>query len=130
MKSLVRIWIIAAGLASLAALPACFPVATGAVAGAGAYAYSRGGLGVMLPKSVDAVWGASRGAVSSLGLVVKEQRKDDLGGKLVASQAKGADVTITVERRGDDATRLDIRVGLFGDEEKSRAILRAIEARL
>ena len=129
MKSPTRLLAIAIAVTSLAA-SGCLAAAAGAAVGAGTYAYVRGDLEATLASPLDEVWGATLEAVRDLGFAVREQAQDQLSARLVAAQVRGGDVSIRLERVGENATKVNIRVGTFGDEATSRLVLREIGERL
>jgi hypothetical protein len=104
--------------------------AAGAAAGAGALAYSKGNLETTVQAPLDKTWQATLAATDDLGLTVAEQQSDAFHGHLVASQVKGGDVKIDLSKQTPDVTKVSIRVGTFGDEQQSLAILRKIRANL
>lgn len=101
-------------------------VAGGAVAG---YYYVEGDLEAEVEDDIDDVFDATIKALEDEDWDIEEDDLDDDTGKIVAE--KGDDkVTIRLKEEDDDETKLSIRVGTFGDEEKSEEILDAIEDHL
>lgn len=106
-------------------------VGLGAAAGAGVagYYYVEGDLEADIEDDIDDVYDATLEALDDEGWDVEDKDLDDEDGKIVAE--KGDDtVTIKLKEKDDDETHVSIRVGTFGDEEKSEDILDAIEDRL
>lgn len=116
--------------ASLAATPGCFLVAVGAAgaAGAGTVAYVRGELDASLGKQYDAVVNAADAAVGQLQLAKVRESRDFYTSVIEARTADDKKVEIRVTKEADNLTRVRIRIGLFGDEGKSRGILEKIQA--
>ena len=107
----------------------CVVVIAGA-AGAGTVAYIRGGLSATLNERYDRVIGASNEAVDKLELAKIGEAKDAFSTVITARTAEDKKVTIKLTKEGDKTTKVQIRIGIFGDEEKSRAILEKINAGL
>lgn len=57
-------------------------------------------------------------------------RKDALSANLVTRTAKDKKIGIVLTKTGDNLTKVQIRVGVFGDEELSRALLDKIKGNL
>jgi hypothetical protein len=93
---------------------------------AGQVEWVRGELRATEEISLDKAWEASLAAVEDLEYGVKERRKDAMAGRVVAEQADGRDVRIQLDDQGEDLTQIRIRVGVFGDETVSRAVLERI----
>jgi len=119
------------GLAATMALTAgCVAVAVGAAAGVGSYAYVSGVLKSTESASLDRTWSATQGAVKDLEFPVISQRKDALQAELIARTASDKKVSIKLKKVSDTATEVRIRVGTFGDESMSLAVLEKIKNRL
>jgi hypothetical protein len=128
-KTLVRLLAGSLLMASVALHTGCVVVAAGA-AGAGAVAYIRGELETTLEGSLDSVHRASGRAISQLEFVKISDRKDALSANLVARTAQDKKIDIVLTKTGDNLTKVQIRVGVFGDEELSRALLDKIKGNL
>ena len=116
-------------LAATVLLSGCVAVMAGA-AGAGAVAYVRGGLEADLDAPYDKAVGASAQAIQQLQFVSVSERKDALDAVLLARTAEDRKIEIKISRRGPELSRVCIRVGVFGNEAKSLAILERIKANL
>lgn len=124
-------WMVTLGLAATMALTAgCVAVAVGAAAGVGSYAYVSGVLKSTESASLDRTWSATQGAVKDLEFPVISQRKDALQAELIARTASDKKVSIKLKKVSDTATEVRIRVGTFGDESMSLAVLEKIKNRL
>ncbi|MBS0663950.1 MAG: DUF3568 family protein [Verrucomicrobia bacterium] len=115
-------------LTSLAFNSGCIAVAAGA--GAGAVAYIRGDLNATLDSSFDHTFKASQRAVQQLEFAKVSEAKDALLGKITVRNAADKKIEIKIERAGDNLTKVSIRVGTFGDETLSMAILDKIKSNL
>lgn len=130
MKRTVRIACAALTGLSMLAASGCVALAVGAVAGAGAYAYHSGKLTATLEASLDRSYDAARAALKDLELPEASTTKDAFEGKIVAKTADAKDVTVHLESKGEKVTDISIRIGTFGDEHKSTAILAKIREKL
>jgi hypothetical protein len=115
----------AIALAALAATSGCFLVAVGAAgaAGAGTVAYVRGELDASLGSPYDPVVRAAEAAVQQLQFVTVKETKDAFTAEIVARTAEDKKVDVVVSREADNLTQVKIRIGVFGNEEMSRAVL-------
>jgi hypothetical protein len=115
--------------ASLLLGAGCFLVAAGA-AGAGTVAYIRGELDSPLDAGLETADHAANRAVEQLQFVKVGETKDALKATITARTGDDKKVEIIVTSTGDNLTKVQIRVGVFGDEVISRAILDHIKTNL
>jgi hypothetical protein len=127
-KLLVRALAVLALAVAVALQSGCVAVAVGA--GAGAVAYIRGDLEATLEGSLNATNKAADRAVSQLEFVKISDRKDALAANLTARTAQDKKVEIIMTKVSGQVTKVKIRVGIFGDEAVSLAILDKIRANL
>jgi hypothetical protein len=118
--------------AALALTSGCFLVAigVGGAVGAGTVAYVRGELDSALSNDYDQVVEATHRAVAQLEYIPVRETKDGSSTDIVAHTADDKKVEIKLIRSGDKLTQVEIRIGLFGDEVRSRQILEKIKADL
>ncbi len=114
--------------AALAILPGCIVAAAGA--GAGAVAYVRGELDTTLTTDYSKVVESVRDSIKQLEFAKVSDNKDALKAVIVARTALDKKVEITITNTGKKLTNIKIRVGLFGDEQLSMAVLDKIKAGL
>jgi len=107
----------------------CFVAVVGLAAG-GTIAYVRGDLESVESQKLDAVYAASLKAMEKLDLAVTKKSKDALSAVIVGRDAQDKKVSITLKTVSDEATKLSIRVGVFGSETKSRLIYKEISENL
>lgn len=120
-----------AGLASVTVLQSgCLLVAAGAVAGAGAVVYVRGELQASLDNGYESVKKAANHAVDQLQFKKISESNDALKDVLVARTADNTKVEITIIKVSDVLTKVNIRVGVFGDQALSMTVLEKIRAGL
>jgi hypothetical protein len=103
---------------------------TGTVAGVGGFHYVEGELKVEYIAPYEDVWEATTFALQDLEIEVEETQKDAIDAKIKAKKADGTTVTITLKNKTSGLTLLGIRVGIFGDENASLIIKKAIDKRL
>jgi len=119
-------------LALSTAASGCFLVAVGAAgaAGAGTVAYVRGELDATLGNPYDDVVNAVNNAIGQLQFAKVRETKDAFSSKIIARTAEDKKIDILIKKEADAITQLSIRIGFFGDEEKSRAILDKVKSDL
>ena len=113
---------------ALAVLPGCIAVAAGA--GAGVVAYVRGDLETTVPTEYIKVVESARRALKDLEFTKVSDNKDALKAVLIARTALDKKVEVTLTNSGKKLTSIKIRVGVFGDEQLSLAILDKIKSGL
>jgi len=114
---------------SLALTTGCFIVAAGA-AGAGTVAYVRGELDANIDRGYEATVQATERAVADLQFTKTGETKDGISATITSRTAQDKKVEIIVTRMGDNLTKIQIRIGFFGNELISRTILDRIKADL
>lgn len=117
-------------LALAAPLSGCVALLVGAAGGAAGAVYIMGKLTEEVPHGVPAVHTAAQSALRDLDLAVSEDRADALSARLESEFADHAHVWIALDSAGEGRTTITIRVGLAGDEARSRKILDAIRVHL
>lgn len=126
-------WVKAALVSGLALVlcvqSGCVVVAVGAAA-AGTVAYVRGDLQATLDADYERALRATREGLSRMKYALVSDRSDAISGQFVARTALDKRVEVDVTKGSERATQLRIRVGVFGDEEISRALLDQIKASL
>lgn len=95
----------------------------GAAVGAGTVAYVRGELRSTEKVTLDGAWAAAQAAMKDLQFTVVTMKKDGLAGSLEARMADNTKIQIKLSKTGPEAALINIRVGVFGDQTWSRAIL-------
>lgn len=128
LPSLRNLLLGALAASSLVFTTGCVVVAAGA--GAGAVAYVRGDLDSTVNADYEKVVVAARKAVEELEFAKVSDNKDALKAVLVSRTAQDKKVEITLQHAGKKVTNVKIRVGVFGDEQLSIAILDKIKSHL
>ncbi len=104
----------------------CVALVAGGAAGAGTVAYFKGQLDEEIKAPEAKVYAASISALRELKLPVIEDNHDNFTAKIKSKLANGKDIWISVESVTGGTSKITIRVGIFGDEEKSRMLSDAI----
>ena len=128
-SSLVFSLIFAAAVATSAVQSGCVAVVA-AGAGAGAVAYVRGELQGTFTGSLESSERATNLALAQLQLVKINEKRDAFVSIITARTAEDKKVEIKLTKLANETTKAQIRVGVFGDEAKSLAILDKIKANL
>lgn len=110
--------------------PGCAALVIGAAGGAAGAVYVMGKLQEELPRDVPTVHEAVVAALNDLGLAPTENRSDKVSAHLESRFADDTKVWIDLDALDTSRTKLTIRVGLTGDEVRSRRILDAVKRRL
>jgi len=126
-KAQVILAVLLVGAAAL--LQGCVAVVVGAGA-AGTVAYIRGDLESIESKDLNAVYEATLKAMEQLGLSVSRKTKDAMSAEVVARDAEDKKITISLGATAEGATKISIRIGVFGSETKSRLIYDQIKKNL
>lgn len=129
LPRLFRVVLIAALTALAMIQSGCIAVVAAAGAGTGV-AWYNGRLDATVEAGLDEVYRASQRALSDLEFAKISENKSALDALLVSRTALDKKVEIKLTKPAEGATKVSIRVGVFGDEELSMAILEKIKARL
>jgi hypothetical protein len=116
---------------SLLALSGCIAAAAGAAAGYGAVEFQNGTYTTSMPATLDPTWRATLTALEQMGASIQGKTRDATSATIRARLPDQTDTEITLGRGlSSDFTRVSIRVGLFGDEPRARAIAAGIRGSL
>jgi len=126
-KGQVFLVLLLSGAAVLA--QGCVVAAVGAGA-AGTVAYVRGDLETVETVGLDALYKASLEALDKLELAVIQKAKDAMTAEIISRDAEDKKIRIKLKSTAEGMTELSIRIGMFGDETKSRLIYEAIKKEL
>ena len=94
-------------------------VGAGAV---GAIAYVLGDLEIKETKDLNSVYIATQQAYRDLNLVIEKNEKDEIGAIISAHDVHNERITVKLVKEDENTTKISIRVGLWGDEKKSRLV--------
>ena len=129
MKTVWKSLVILAVVAVLPLLSGCVAVIAGA-AGAGTVAWVQGRLDAALDANYEKAEKAVNLAITQMEFAKVSEKKDVLNAIFIARTAEDKKIEIKVSRVGDVTSRVQIRVGVFGNEAQSLAILDKIKANL
>jgi endo-beta-N-acetylglucosaminidase D len=107
----------------------CMVLAVGAGA-AGTVAYLKGDLEAVEAANLDTVYNATLKALDELELRVTTRYKDVLSAEIIARDAADQKITIKLKPTTENTTKLSVRIGVFGNETKSRFIYQKIHDNL
>jgi hypothetical protein len=96
--------------------------AAAAAVGAGTYYYVKGDLERNYEAPMDKTWEATIKSIEELKLTVESQKHDALSGVIKGKMADEKGFEINLKRLGENSTEVGVRIGTFGDREKSEAI--------
>ena len=116
-------------LAVFVLLQGCMAVAL-VGAGAGTVMYTMGDLEAALPADISTAYEAAQKSLVQLELNISSKAKDALAAEIIARDAQDKKVTVKLKSTSQYATEIYIRVGVFGDEDKSRLIYEQIQKNL
>ncbi|HAM50705.1 MAG TPA: hypothetical protein DCP92_08455 [Nitrospiraceae bacterium] len=107
----------------------CVALVAGGAAGAGVV-YIKGQLNENINEPVPRVYDASISALKELGLPLIDYDHDTVSAKIKSKFADGDDIWIEIEAVTAESSKITVRVGVMGDENKSRKILDVIHKHL
>jgi len=96
--------------------------AAAAAAGAGTYAYIKGELTRNYEAPIDKAWEATVKAVEELKIAIESKQHDAFSGIIKGKMADGKSLEINLKKLGETSTEIGIRIGTFGDSQKSEVI--------
>ena len=94
----------------------------GAAAGAGSYAWVSGKLTFTTPHDVARSHEATLAAFKKLDIVVVKDETSELGSKMEGTTKTGETVTVDLEPQAASVTKIDVRVGFFGNHDKETEV--------
>lgn len=108
----------------------CVALMVGAGAGAAGTVYVMGKLQERVEASVPKVQKATIAGLQDLNLPIQKNEGDKLSAQIESKTADEKTISIKINFVTESLSELTIRVGLTGDEQRSREILRAIKRHL
>jgi hypothetical protein len=118
------------GSLSVLLMTGCVALMVGAGAGAAGTVYVMGKLQERIEASVPQVQKATVAAFKDLNLPLQKNQGDKLSAQIESETADKKTIWVKVNFVRESLSELTIRVGLTGDEQRSREILRAIKRHL
>ena len=104
--------------------------AAAAAVGVGAYAYIKGDLKRTYDVNIEKAWAAAVKSVEELKLTTESKTHDAFSGVIKGKMADGTSFEINLKRLAENSTEIGVRLGTFGDRQKSEAIHDKILANL
>jgi len=108
----------------------CVPLIIGAAAGAGGVSYMRGALEQNVDHPIKKVHQAALKGLKDFKIFVKSDELNVHSAVMKGEYPDGKKVQVNIEALTEQASKIIIRVGIMGDEEKSHMILNAIRKKL
>ena len=129
MKTKTRLGLLFASAVLALSLTGCVAVVAGA-AGAGTVAYVEGRIDAPLNANYTKSRQAVDLAIKQLEFALINEHHDALTAYFTARTAGDKKISITLMKVTDSTSRVQIRVGIFGDENLSLTVLNKIKANL
>ena len=107
----------------------CVAVVAAGAAGTGV-AWFNGRMESTLSADIGDSYAAAQAAIRDMEFASVSQKKSSIDAELVARTALDKRVAIVLKKVDDRATKVSIRIGVFGDETLSLAVLEKIKANL
>lgn len=130
MKTCMRCLAGAALCVTLFSQMGCVAAAVGAAAGAGAVVYVKGTLEETMSYPTPVVYDAVRAALRDLKVPVLEDKHDSLNAELKGKFADNTTLWVWIDSVSSAASTLKVRVGTFGEENRSRQVLDMVHQHL
>ena len=93
-----------------------------AAVGVGAYAYIKGDLKRTYDVNMENAYNAAVKAASQLKLTTESKTRDAFNGIIKGKMADGKSFEINLKRLNENVTEIGVRIGTFGDRERSETI--------
>jgi hypothetical protein len=129
MRTVLKLLLASFAALLLASLTGCVAVVAGA-AGAGTMAWVNGRLDATLESDFENVERATNKAIVDLQFAKISEKKDALEAIFVVRTAADKKIDIKVFKIVDKAAKVQIRVGIFGDQPLQLSVLDKIKANL
>jgi hypothetical protein len=107
----------------------CVAVVAAGAAGTGV-AWFNGRMESTLSADIGDSYGAAQAAIRDMEFASVSQKKSSIDAELVARTALDKRVEIVLKKVDDRVTNVSIRIGVFGDETLSLAVVEKIKANL
>jgi hypothetical protein len=108
----------------------CVALLLGAAAGAGGIAYVKGTLEKNFDVPVEKVHRATLAAFKKIGVTLISEEKTQHSSELKGAFADEKEVKVSILSLTERTSKIQIRIGVFGDEDRSQIVLNAIQRRL
>lgn len=128
MKQKLTLYFLCAG--AVFACLGCVPLIVGAAAGAGGISYFKGAYEKNFDKPLEQVYRATVNAIIKQSMTITKEKVQKHSAVVEFSSNNGKSGKIEITALTERASKISVRVGLFGDEALSRIILNSVEANL
>lgn len=108
----------------------CAMFLVGAGAGAGAVAYAKGELRTVEAARLDDVWSAALKTAKELDYAITDTNRQAGAASFIARGPGDERLEVAMKSETEKTTELGIRIGMLGNEERSRLILDRIRRHL
>jgi hypothetical protein len=100
------------------------------VAQAGTSAFVSGELQAAYRVPLDQAYNVVLDALANLSYPIKQQSLDEMRAYVQTEEPDGRDVDIRLKKSSEIVTRVNIRVGIWGDQAVSRLVMEQIERKI
>ena len=105
----------------------CAAVMVGTAAGvAGAYVWAHGNLELTANYPAEKLYDASRDVLDQMGFMIERDRHNRFNANISGRTPGGQRVLIRIEGQSEFSSRIQIRIGMWGDREQSQILLNRI----
>lgn len=111
-------------------LSGCVALLAGGAAGGGALVYLNGDLAQTLHKPAPDLYIATMATLKDFHFKVLKDKHDQLTASIESKLSNGKKVWIKIDSVSEDLSKIDVRVGLIGDRDKSGMILDSVDQHL
>ena len=129
MRYRIGLWVIGMSLGGVVLLSGCPAILVGAGA-VGTMAYLEGDLKSVEPHAIDEVYKATHKVLKDLDMKVVKDTKEKTQAEIAARDGEDRKVTINLVSKYEGITDISIRIGVFGDETRSRSLYTKIHQAL
>lgn len=129
-KNIKNFYLAGSLILTIFAFGGCVALAVGAAAGAGGYAYIKGALEKNVDYSLEQSHRAALAALKDLKMEIKEDTLNINDAQVTARGKDKESISVVIESLTERSSKIKVRVGVFGDQDKSQVILNAIQKRL
>ncbi len=102
----------------------------GAGAGVGTYSYVDGFLKRNYAASISDAYNAALAALADMKLTPTLKKQDAFTGRIEGKMADGSDFFINLTARPKNITEIEIKIGIFGNRDRSQVFHERIAAKL
>lgn len=117
-------------ICSLMTMVGCVPLIIGAAAGAGGLGYIKGALIENIDEPVNKINKATVAALGEFGVFVIVDELNKHSSYIRAEYKDGRNIQVNIDALTEYVSKITIRIGVFGDQDESMMILKAIEKRM